>query len=48
MMGFEPVSVEYLLQKSGLTSDTLSSILMSLELDNKIASMPGGRYQRIV
>lgn len=48
LMSFEPVTVEYLLQHSGLTSDTLSSILISLELDNKIASMPGGRYQRIV
>ncbi len=48
LMSFEPVTVEYLLQHSDLTSDTLSSILISLELDNKIASMPGGRYQRIV
>jgi len=48
LMSFEPVTVEYLLQHSGLTRDTLSSILISLELDNKIASMPGGRYQRIV
>ncbi len=48
MMGFEPINIEYLLQNSGLTSDRLSSILIALELANKIVAMPGGRYQRIV
>lgn len=48
MMGFEPINVEHLLQNSGLTSDRLSSILIALELANKIVAMPGGRYQRIV
>lgn len=48
LMGFEPVNVEYLLQHSGLTSDVLSSMLMTLELNNQIVVMPGGRYQRVV
>jgi DNA processing protein len=48
MMGFEPVSIEHLLMHSGLTSDVLSSMLTALALENKIASLPGGRYQRIV
>jgi len=48
MMGFEPISMEQLLMHSGLTSEVLSSMLTALALENKIASLPGGRYQRIV
>jgi len=47
-MGFEAVSIEVLLERTGLTSDNLSAMLLMLELENKIASLPGGRYQRIV
>lgn len=47
-MGFEAVSVETLIDRTGLTSDSLSAMLLMLELENKIASLPGGRYQRIV
>ena len=46
-MGYDPVSMESLLERSGLTSDRLSAMLLVLELENKIASLPGGRYQRI-
>jgi DNA processing protein len=46
-MGFEPISMEALLERSGLTSDNLSAMLLMLELDNKVASLPGGRYQRL-
>lgn len=47
-MGYEAVGMETLLERSGLTSDSLSAMLLMLELENKIASLPGGRYQRIV
>ena len=47
-IGCEAVSIEVLLERTGLTSDSLSSMLLMLELENKIASLPGGRYQRIV
>ena len=46
-MGYDPVGIEALLERSGLTSDRLSAMLLMLELENKIASLPGGRYQRI-
>lgn len=46
-MGYDPVSMEVLVKLSGLTSDNLSAMLLVLELENKIASLPGGRYQRI-
>lgn len=46
-MGFDPISMEALLERSGLTSDNLSAMLLMLELESKVASLPGGRYQRL-
>lgn len=46
-MGYDPITMDALVQLSGLTSDNLSAMLMMLELESKIASLPGGRYQRI-
>ncbi|MBU1215736.1 MAG: DNA-processing protein DprA [Gammaproteobacteria bacterium] len=46
-LGFDPVDVEVLVQRSGLTISELSAILLQLELDGHIASLPGGLYQRI-
>ncbi|ROH85813.1 DNA-protecting protein DprA [Pseudomethylobacillus aquaticus] len=47
IMGFDPISLEALLDSSGLTSDSLSAMLLVLELESKVATLPGGRYQRI-
>lgn len=46
-MGFDAVAAETLIQRSGLTSEQVSAMLLSLELDGKVASLPGGYYQRI-
>jgi len=46
-VGYDPVSMESLVERSGLTSEHLSAMLLMLELDNKVSSLPGGRYQRI-
>lgn len=46
-MGFDPVSMEVLIERSGLTSENLSAMLLVLELESKVASLPGARYQRI-
>jgi DNA processing protein len=46
-LGFDPLSAETLAQRSGLTIGELSAILLQLELDGHIASLPGGLYQRI-
>ncbi|BCK86252.1 hypothetical protein MIZ01_0006 [Sideroxyarcus emersonii] len=46
-LGFDPLDVETLVQRSGLTISELSAILLQLELDGHIASLPGGLYQRI-
>jgi DNA processing protein len=46
-LGFDPLEVETLAQRSGLTIGELSAILLQLELDGHVASLPGGLYQRI-
>jgi DNA processing protein len=46
-LGFDPLDLEGLAQRSGLTIAELSAILLQLELDGRIASLPGGLYQRI-
>lgn len=47
-LGFDPVDLDTLSQRSGLTVAALSAILLQLELDGQITALPGGLYQRIV
>jgi DNA processing protein len=47
LLGYDAVATETLIQRSGLTSEQVSTMLLSLELEGKVASLPGGRYQRI-
>jgi len=46
-MGFDPCSVDELAHLNGLTAGIVSVMLLHLELDGQVASLPGGRYQRI-
>jgi DNA processing protein len=46
-IGYDPVSADALVERSGLTIDKLSSMLLSLELNNLIQSAPGGHFVRI-
>jgi len=45
-LGYEPATVDVLVERTGLTAEELSSILMELELEGCIASMSGGFYFR--
>lgn len=45
-MGYEPVSVDELAERTELTTEALSAMLLNLELDGKLHSLPAGRYQR--
>lgn len=45
-MGFDPVSVDQLTIRSGLTAAEVSSMLLILELEGHVASRAGGRYVR--
>ncbi len=47
VIGYDPVSADALVERSGLTIDKLSSMLLSLELSNLIQSAPGGCFVRI-
>ena len=46
-MGYDPVTLDTLVERSRLTAESLSSMLLVLELEGRVASLPGGRYQRI-
>ena len=46
-LGHDPVDLDTLLARSGLTLDALYAILLALDLDGRIAGLPGGRYQRL-
>jgi len=46
-IGYDPVHCDSLVQRSGLTIDKLSSMLVTLEINDLIQSAPGGCYVRI-
>ena len=45
-LGFDPVDIDTLSTRSGLTVDALYAILTPLELDGRVARVAGGRFQR--
>lgn len=48
IMGFEPIQLENIVSLSGLTVSEVSSMLMLLELEGSVASLAGGKYQKII
>ena len=46
-LGFEPASLESLADVTGLSGESLASMLLILELEGRIAPHPGGRYCRV-
>lgn len=46
-LGNEPADIDVLVSRSGLTADTVSSMLLILELEGAIEALQGGRYQRL-
>ena len=47
LIGFDPCTLDELACRSGLAIDALSPRLLQLELDGRLASLPGGRIQRL-
>ena len=47
LMGFEPVSINQLVNTSGLTPAEVSSMLLQLEMSGYIAASHGGLYNRL-
>ena len=46
-MGPEPVDIQTLVNRCGLTAAELSSMLLILELEGRVESMPGGQFQQL-
>jgi DNA processing protein len=46
-LAFEPASVDSLIERTGLNSESVASMLLILELDGHVAPHPGGRYSRM-
>jgi len=46
-MGFDPVDIDALCARAGLPADAVTAELLRLELDGLVATLPGGRYQRL-
>lgn len=45
-IGYDPVTLDELVERTGLTIERLASILLTLELDGRIEVLPGGRWVR--
>ncbi len=46
-LGFDPLDLDTLCQRSGLTPDTASAMLLTLELEGIVSRLPGGKFQRV-
>ncbi|HSF71090.1 MAG TPA: DNA-processing protein DprA [Methylotenera sp.] len=47
-MGFDAISFDVLQQRTALTTEALSAMLMMLELEGKIMVLAGNQYQRLI
>jgi DNA processing protein len=46
-VGFEPVTVDVLAFRTGLAGESITSMLLALELEGHVAPYPGGRFGRV-
>jgi DNA processing protein len=46
-LGFDPQGIDALVERTGLSSPHLASMLLILELEGRVALHPGGRYARV-
>jgi DNA processing protein len=46
-LGYDPIDINTLVERSGLTPEAISSMLLDMELAGEIKSCAGGKYQRI-
>jgi DNA processing protein len=46
-LGHDPIDVDTLITRSGLTPDRAYAILLMLELEGLVGKLPGGRYQKL-
>ncbi len=46
-MGYDPILMDELAERTGQSAGTLTSRLLMLELDGRVESLPGNRYVRL-
>jgi DNA processing protein len=46
-MGYDPVDIDSLCARAGRPAERITAELLQLELDGLVATLPGGRYQRL-
>jgi DNA processing protein len=47
-IGYDPCDISTLAARSGLTAEAVSGMLLELELEGRVGSLPGGFYQRLM
>lgn len=45
-MGFDPISTDRLIERTGFSAEAVSSMLLLLELEGHVSSVPGGLFAR--
>nr|WP_295936836.1 DNA-processing protein DprA [uncultured Acidovorax sp.] len=46
-LGYDPIGLDALIARTGMDASTLQVALLELELDGRIARLPGGLFQRV-
>jgi DNA processing protein len=46
-MGHDPVDIDALCVRAGMSAEQVSSELLRLELAGRVAALPGGLFQRV-
>ncbi len=46
-LGFEPATIDVLVARTHLPGESVASMLLILELEGRVAALPGGRYGRL-
>jgi DNA processing protein len=46
-MGRDPVAIDQLASRSGLSAEAIAAGLVELALEGRVAAMPGGHWQRL-
>ncbi|TLY54242.1 MAG: DNA-protecting protein DprA, partial [Gammaproteobacteria bacterium] len=46
-LGFEPATIDFLVARTRLAPESVASMLLILELQGRVAALPGGRYGRL-
>jgi DNA processing protein len=46
-LGFEPATIDILVARTHLPGESVASMLLILELEGRVAALPGGRYGRL-